>query len=168
MAGRRTFFSFHYQRDVWRAANVRNANVVAQAAAGWSDASIWEEAKKKGKKAVHKLIDDAIHGTSVTVVLIGAETHTRQYVNYEIERSLDRGNGLVGVFIHNIADQKQKKDKQGQVPQLLLDSSVPCHEWDREKLGTWVEQAAIRAGHPCLTHKDKNCGWCRLGLWVAS
>ena len=49
MTGRRTFFSFHYQRDVWRAANVRKAGVVdASAAAGWSDASLWEEAKQTG------------------------------------------------------------------------------------------------------------------------
>src|SRR5438552_2571528 len=81
MPGRKTFFSFHYERDVWRTAIVRNANIVdAQAAGGWEDASIWESAKRTGKAAVHRLIDNALHGTSVTVILIGRDTHRRAYV----------------------------------------------------------------------------------------
>ena len=57
MAGRRTFFSFHYERDVWRASIVRKAGVVdARAAAGWTDASVREEAKKKGDDAIKRLI----------------------------------------------------------------------------------------------------------------
>jgi hypothetical protein len=75
MAGRRTFFSFHYERDVWRASIIRNTGIVdAQAAAGWSDASIWEEAKRKGDDAIRSLIKSGLANTSVTVVLIGAQT----------------------------------------------------------------------------------------------
>ena len=76
---RRVFFSFHYQRDIWRVNQVRNAGIVdAQAAAGWSDASLWEEAKKKGDAAIKKLINDGLVGTSVTVVLIGSQTSERK------------------------------------------------------------------------------------------
>jgi hypothetical protein len=169
MAGRRTFFSFHYQRDIWRATNVRNSNVVtAKASAGWTDASIWEEAKKTGRKAVEKLIDDALRGTSVTVVLIGAQTYRRKYIEYEIEQSVERGNGMLGIFIHKIADQFQKTDVKGPAPQLLLDHGVSCRTWDRGRFQTWVEQAAIDAGHKCLEHGERDCAWCRLALWVKS
>jgi hypothetical protein len=49
-------------------------------------------------------IDDQLQSTSVTVVLIGQETASRKYVNYEIEQSHSRGNGLLGVRIHNMKD----------------------------------------------------------------
>ena len=46
---RRVFFSFHYDRDIWRANQVRNCNVVAGTdVAGFFDHSEYEEAKKKG------------------------------------------------------------------------------------------------------------------------
>src|SRR5215813_12253509 len=78
MAGRRVFFSFHYEQDVWRASNVRNAGKVdATSAAGWADASIWEEAKLKGRSELERLINAALRGTSVTAVLVGAETASR-------------------------------------------------------------------------------------------
>ncbi len=35
---RKVFFSFHYQRDIWRVNQIRNAGVIdASAAAGWAD-----------------------------------------------------------------------------------------------------------------------------------
>ena len=90
---RRVFFSFHYQRDVFRVNQIRSIpNVVGCAAAGFQDASLWEEAKKKGEAAIKKLIDDGLKNTSVTVVCIGARTAGRKYINYEIQKSIDRGH----------------------------------------------------------------------------
>src|ERR1700734_2209168 len=103
---RKVFFSFHYERDIWRINVVRNSGIVeGTAAAGFHDASLWEEAKKKGDADVKKLIDKAFVGTSVPVVLIGPETASRRFVNYEIEESIARGNGLLGLYISGIKDQ---------------------------------------------------------------
>ena len=100
---RRVFFSFHYQRDVWRVNQSRSIpNVTGCAAAGFEDASLWEEAKKKGEATIKKMIDDALHNTSVTVVFIGNQTAKRQYIRYEIEQSIARGNGVVGVQINHL------------------------------------------------------------------
>ena len=144
---RRAFFSFHYQRDIWRVNQVRNAGIVdAQAAAGWADASLWEEAKKKSDAAIKKLIDDGLVGSSVTVVLIGAKTSERQYVKYEIEQSVKRGNGLLGVRIHGIKDKDGKTDTWGAAPQALLDAGATIKDYDRDKFGEWV-QAAYKAAH---------------------
>src|ERR1017187_8146827 len=83
---RRAFFSFHYERDAWRAGQVRNSWVTKdRESAGFWDAAAWEEVKKKGNPAIEKWIDDQLKGTSVTVVLIGAQTSTREYVGYEIK-----------------------------------------------------------------------------------
>ena len=86
---RRVFFSFHYEIDVWRAGIVRNSHVVeGTAAAGFQDASLWEEAKKKGDEALKRLIKAGLEGTTVTAVLIGAETASRKWVDYEIQQSI--------------------------------------------------------------------------------
>src|SRR6266852_4197222 len=117
---RKVFFSFHYERDIWRTNVVRNSGVVGgTAAAGFHDASLWEEAKKKGDAEVKKLIDNGLNGTSVTVVLIGAETASRKFVDYEIEQSIARGNGLLGIYISGIKDQYGITAVQGVVPVRL-------------------------------------------------
>lgn len=147
---RKVFFSFHYERDIWRTNVVRNSGVVeGTAAAGFYDASLWEEAKKKGDTEVKKLIDKGLVGTSVTAVLIGAETARRKFVNYEIEQSIARGNGLLGIYISGIKDQNGKTDVQGVAPAGLLKAGASCYSWDRDKFGEWVE-AAYKAAHPEL------------------
>jgi hypothetical protein len=145
---RKVFFSFHYERDIWRTNVVRNSGVVeGSAAAGFYDASLWEEAKKKGDAEVKKLIDKGLVGTSVTVVLIGAETSQRKFVDYEIEQSIARGNGLLGIYISGIKDSNGKTDTQGGAPWKLTQAGAPCYYWDRDKFGDWVETAYKKA-HP--------------------
>lgn len=89
---RKTFFSFHFERDSWRAGQVRNSGLFKGNEAGFIDKADWEEVKRKGDQAIKKWIDDQLYGTSVTVVLIGNETAERKYVGYEIEQSAKRGN----------------------------------------------------------------------------
>lgn len=145
---RHVFFSFHYERDIWRTNVVRNSGIVeGQSAAGFHDASLWEEAKKKGDAEVKKLIDKGLQGTSITVVLIGAETASRKFVDYEIEQSIARGNGLLGIYISGIKDQKGNTDTQGAAPARLTKAGASCYYWDRSKFGDWVE-AAYKAAYP--------------------
>ncbi len=145
---RQVFFSFHYDRDIWRANQVRNSWVGRdREASGFFDASLWEEAKKKGDEEIKRMIDRALEGTSVTAVLIGAETGVRKYVKYEVDQSVARGNGLLGIRIHNIKDQSGHTDTYGLSP---VPSGYPVYDWvnDRgyENVSTWIEAAAKKAG----------------------
>lgn len=145
---RRVFFSFHYDRDIWRANVVRNSWVTQdRAAAGFFDASLWEEAKRKGDAAIKRMIDNGLIGTSVTAVLIGAETASRSYVQYEVEQSITRGNGLLGVRIHGIEDRSGLVDKWGSNP---LPAKYPVYDWKSDQgylnFGKWIEQAARAVG----------------------
>jgi hypothetical protein len=138
---KRVFFSFHYA-DVWQVNVVSNSHVIdGTAVAGFQDASLWEEAKKKGDAAVKKMIDLALEGTSVTCVLIGEKTFQREYVTYEIEKSIERGNGLFGVRIHTIRDRNQNRGVWGPAPLALTSSRAPVYDWDRDSFGEWVEEA---------------------------
>ena len=101
---RRVFFSFHYD-DVTRANVVRNSDQITrqyEGAARFHDKSLWEEAKKQGALAVKRMINRGLKGSSVTCILIGQHTWQRQWVRYEILKSLVRGNGILGVQIHDV------------------------------------------------------------------
>src|SRR5271154_6807247 len=97
---RRVFFSFHYERDGQRASVVRNSWVTKGDEAGYIDSAAWEEVKGKGDASVKRWIEGQLSGTSVTVVLIGAETSSRNWVRYEIMRSYERGNGMLAIYLH--------------------------------------------------------------------
>jgi len=145
---RRVFFSFHYERDVWRASVVRNSWLMQEReAAGFFDAGIWEEAKKKGDAAIKAMIDNALKNTSVTAVLVGRYTANRDYVKYEIQKSIARGNGLLGVRIEKIENSRGELDEAGPNP---LPSKYKLYRWNADKgyvnFGTWVEEAARAVG----------------------
>jgi predicted phosphoadenosine phosphosulfate sulfurtransferase len=155
---RHTFFSFHYEGDAWRASQVRNSWVTKERiAAGFFDKADWEEVKRKGDAAIKAWIDKQLLGTSVTVVLIGTDTASRPYVKYEITESWNRGNGLLGVYIHNLKDQDQRTAVKGSNPftgttfkrgdQVV---AIPVYDWVADNgyanLGTWIENAAKAAG----------------------
>ena len=101
------FFSFHYENDVNRANVVRNSWVIrGNKDAGFIDKAEFEKIKAKGDKAVYKWIDEQLIGTTVTAVLIGEETCDRKFVRYELQKSYERGNKIIGIYIHNIKDMK--------------------------------------------------------------
>lgn len=159
---RRVFFSFHYERDIWRANVVRNSWITKDRIdAGFFDASLWEEAKTKGDEALEKLIRNGLKNTSVTVVLIGAETSKRPCIDFEIKESYREGKGLLGVYIHKIEDEDGKIDKKGGNPfstlyvktngeKKYLSDTYPVYDWVNDdgynNLGAWIEEAAEAAG----------------------
>jgi len=145
---RRVFFSFHYQRDIWRVNQIRNVGqIVGTAAAGFHDASLWEEAKRKGDAAIKAMIDAALTNTSVTVVCIGAATAGRRYINYEVAQSIARGNGLLGIQIHELKDRHGQADPAGATPTALTNAGAQVYKYaDHARLAARIEEAARAAG----------------------
>jgi len=158
---RRVFFSFHYERDSWRASVVRNSDVT-QDYAGFIDSSDWESLKSRGNTAIKNWIEEQLDGTSVTVVLIGAETNTRQWVKYELSRSWMRDNGILGIYIHQIEDQNQQMDAKGKNHfgslfkykkddgKQYFGQRFYTYNWKTDdgynNFNTWIETAAQQAG----------------------
>ena len=168
---RKVFFSFHYKRDVGRIAQVRNSWVTKGESSTFLDAADWESIKMKGDHAIKGWINEQLQGTSVTIVLIGNETSNRRWVHYEIEQSIKKRNGLIGIYIHSIKDFRTKKtDRKGRDPfKKHLDlkpastssASYPCHncyDWIRDdgynNIEKWIRKAARQAKR--LKHQEKN------------
>jgi hypothetical protein len=151
---RKVFYSFHYGRDAWRAAQVRNSFALAdEDEYGVIDGVAWEKIEREGEEAIKRWINEQLQYTSVTVVLIGAETAERDWVDYEIRRSWERGNGLLGVRIHSVQNEKRETDVAGHSPfdgmtlddGTRLSSICKVYDWTAdnglENLGKWVEEA---------------------------
>jgi len=138
----RTFFSFYYDDDIWRATNVRKCGALSSGDIEFIDASLWEEAQAKGEATVKALIDAALARATVTAVLIGANTASRKWVKYEISESIRLGKGLFGVHVYRIKDQNSKESAQGANP---LPAGYPVYLWNtnkgEENLGKWVDAA---------------------------
>lgn len=143
---RRVFFSFHY-KFVWKVNQIRSIpNVTGTAAAGFQDASLWEEAKKNDKE-IKRMIDQALERTSVTVVFVTHGTKDRKYIDYEIGQSLARGNGLLAVQIHHLKDKDGKTGSPGAIPSQISKNGFKAYKYtNSEALSRWIEEAADLAG----------------------
>ena len=144
---RKVFFSFDY-KNVTRANKIKDLpGIAATAAAGFKDSVLWDEQKVKGDLEVKQLIDNALEGTTVTVVLISSGATKRKFINYEIYQSLARGNGLVAVQIHAIPDEKGKLDLPGDIPSQIADNGYRAYKYTNQAdLLAWIDEAASIAG----------------------
>lgn len=111
---RQVFFSFHYSRDVWRASQIRNLRKV-DGSSTFSD-NDWEEVRYKTDSKIKEWIDSQMAMRSCVVVLVGAETSTRKWVKYEIEKAMQLRKGIVGIRINNLKDSSGCQDREGNNP----------------------------------------------------
>ena len=51
-----------------------------------------------------------------TIVLVGSKTANRKWINHEIERSWNKGMGVVGIRIHGLKDAKGCTSEVGDNP----------------------------------------------------
>lgn len=159
---RRVFFSFHYERDVRRIQQVRQSWVMrpGDEAQPFYDKAEFEKVKARSG-GIAKWIEEQLAGTSVTVVLFGAETAGRPWVKHEIKRSHELGKGIVAIDIHSVRDPQLGADVQGANPLGLWNvkrngASVPMtsvyqtYDWVRDgghaNMPAWIEAAAKAAG----------------------
>lgn len=117
---RRVFFSFHYQNDIWRVNQVRNSwryqKESTRESEGFFDGSLWERSQRTGADSLKSLIRDGMVNTSVTCVLVGAQTYARRWVRYEIARSIIKSNGLLSVKIHGLKNRDGYTSVEGANP----------------------------------------------------
>lgn len=142
---RRTFFSFHYEPDVWRAWNVRNCLTLAgdDADAGFFDSSVFEASRRVSEASLKAFLRDGMKNSSVTCILAGTDTWSRRWVRYEIVRAILKGNGLLTVDIHGVKNSKGETSTRGADPLAQIglyntDKGIYFAEW---KGGKWVAYA---------------------------
>lgn len=159
---RKVFFSFHYERDVRRIVQVRNSWVVRPEgeAQPFYDKAEFEEAKKRAG-GIEEWIEEQLKGTSVTIILFGAETYDRKWVRHEIKRSYELKKGILAIDIHRIKDPQKGVDVQGKNPldywfierdgrKVYFSAMYETYDWVNDdgynNLSSWIEKTAKAAG----------------------
>ncbi|MBN3116023.1 TIR domain-containing protein [Pectobacterium brasiliense] len=159
---RKVFFSFHYERDVRRVVQVRNSWVIRPdgEAQPFYDKAEFEEAKKRSG-GIEQWIEDQLKGTSVTVILFGAETYEREWVRHEIKRSYELKKGILAIDIHRVKDPQKGADTRGKNPldywyteknghKTYFSEMYETYDWVNDdgykNLAAWIENAAKAAG----------------------
>jgi hypothetical protein len=158
---RKVFFSFHYRRDVFRVQIVRESWVIRMRgeAQPFYDKAEFEQVKRT--VGIENWIERQLHGTSVTVVLYGAETSERRWVRHEIRRSRTLGKGILAIDIHGINAMQRGPDVPGKNPldcvfemvngrPLPLSVFYRAYNWERDNgyqnMSAWIEAAARAVG----------------------
>ena len=149
---RRVFFSFHFEHDIFRANQVRMSNVVSgYEKAGFFDESEYEKVKLSDRATIARRLRELLDRTTVTIVLVGRETHTRPWVDFEIEESKKRKNGFLAIYIHHLWCMRSRScDPETPLPPLPrgLPEDTSILLWRDNAagvIGHHIEQAGQRA-----------------------
>lgn len=154
---RRAFYSFHYQPDNWRAAQVRSMGVIdGNKPASDND---WEDVKAGGDDAIQEWIDDQLAGKTVAIILIGQNSAGRKWINYEIKKAWQDKKGVLGIHIHNLKNSAGVQSEMGKNPfskftlgEISMDeivrtynppysASTNVYAHIKENLEDWIEKA---------------------------
>jgi competence protein ComGC len=71
-------------------------------------------------------------------------------VGHIIEQSWERGNGLIGIYIHNMKDKNGKTEAKGADPFVKMGyKNIRTYDWVQDdgykNIGDWVEAGFQRA-----------------------
>ncbi|MQA30759.1 MAG: hypothetical protein GEU82_13135 [Luteitalea sp.] len=164
MPRRCVFYSFHFIPDNWRAATVRSIGSIEGNRPATDNE--WQTIEAGGDASIQRWIAAQMNGRSCTVVLVGAGTANRKWINYEIIKYWNDRMGVVGIHIYGLMNSKELGTKGANPFDYIkhgasgkqLSSIVKCYEpagysskerydWICKHLSNAVEEAIeIRAG----------------------
>lgn len=133
MATKRVFLSF-------RAEDKAQVNGLRLLAANpvfdleFYDESVRTPYKSNDAQYIKNKIREKIARTSVTVVLLTSQTHTSEWVDWEIEESLKKGNKIILMALPGHPDRLH-------VPAAANAAGIPWQVWDYKHLAELIESA---------------------------
>jgi hypothetical protein len=146
---RSIFVSYHHSGD--RAFYDAFSGLFADKYEVLQDNSVEREIDSENVEYVYRRIrEDYITGSSCTIVLCGADTPNRKFVDWEINSTLEKEHGLIGV---NLPTNPVSPNGKVSVPVRLLDNIQSGYavwtSWETLKgkpqlLGTLIEQATAK------------------------
>lgn len=151
---RKVFFSFHYA-DILLVSQIRNSWRIRPGAdtQPFHDRAEWERVKRQSPNTIKTWIDNQLKGSSVTVVLVGADTSNRPWVKYEIESSIAQKKGIIFIDLGGMTTTQGYAYRSGALPssRILTRTGQPLsryyrtYNWVRGggyyNMETWIEDA---------------------------
>ncbi len=138
---RHVFFAFRWESEKFRINEIRNqSKILGATSVKYWDNSLNEKSYATNSEYIKRKIRDGLEGTSVTVILVTSTTHKSDYVKYEYEKSVERGNGILQLDVSNLKDINGNKEKFSEW--LPYVSKGLKKEWfSKCPLGDWIEDA---------------------------
>lgn len=151
---RKVFFSFHYA-DILLVSQIRNSWRIRPGAdtQPFHDRAEWERVKRQSPSTIKSWIDSQLKGSSVTVVLVGADTYSRSWVKYEIESSIAQKKGIIFIDLGGMTTTQGYAYRSGTslASRILTRTGQPLshyyrtYNWVRDRgyhnMETWIENA---------------------------
>ena len=92
------------------------------------DESVRTGIRSKNETYVRQKIREKINRTSITVCLVGVNTHKSKWVNWELDESKKKGNKIVVMALKGIS--------RATLPAAVKGATF--HSWDYEHLGRLI------------------------------
>lgn len=143
MANRRIFISYQHD-DQMKAKGFNllrwNRNVDLE----FVGRHLLDPVDSKNEDYIRAKVREQLAGTSVTVVLIGQNTHGSDWVAWEVEESLnkEKPNGILGIRL----EQDAQLPDGSPVGEVLKDAGAEVIDWVPDKFGDAIERAFLQAG----------------------
>jgi MTH538 TIR-like domain (DUF1863) len=152
------FYSFHFDKDVFRVQQVRNIGVIDDNQP--VSPNDWEAIRRRGDAAIESWIEENMKYRRCVIVLIGSETASRKWVKHEIKKAWESRKGLFGLYIHNLKDPRTGTCFKGSNPfdqwtvaGQSMANLVTCYDprsYDaygeiKASMETWVSAAITQA-----------------------
>jgi hypothetical protein len=119
--------------------NIRNSSI---------DSTKHTDGKVPNDPTIQRILKDAISWAGTFICLIGPETHTRWWVNYEIRQAHLLGKRIVGVYLHGSNDSVQ-------LPEAFKRYGGTPLGWNSlDKLGDAMSGMAVPAENPDGTPRE--------------
>lgn len=159
---RQVFYSFEYETDVFRVQLIRNINSITDKETLVSK-NKWETIKEEGNEAIKKWIDENMKYRSCLVVLIGENTASSKWVNYEIKKALNDKKAILGIYIHNLECPRNGKGKKGSNPfdkvhlpnDTCLSTLIKCYNPNESNAYSDIANHLVGWIETAITEKSK-------------
>ncbi len=132
---RSIFLSYEFRHDAWKAQAIRSVWLA-------SGGVVTLEAKEASSDwEIKQWIDHTLRQAEVTVVLVGPNTASSRWVEYEVQLSKSLGKGLLGIDVVGMAGEGVCEPG----PPLPMLAGYPMYDWVKDdgerQLGSWVLKA---------------------------
>ncbi len=152
MSKRACFLSFHHKGDSWRAAAVRSIGAInCNEPARDNDWNAIVSGAEPDRK-IKRWVEEQMRSRACAVVLIGANTANRKWINHEITLAWESGLGVVGLKIHGLKNSDGETSPEGKNP-------FDC--FDGDTAGRRIQSMVKCYNPPGMAAKERH-------IWIAS
>ncbi|MFC4477317.1 TIR domain-containing protein [Flavobacterium chungangensis] len=144
MSKQKNIFISHYEKDdvhvqslkkrlIRDGYDVKNFSV---------DSTKHKDGRRPSDAVIKRLLDIRIKASSTFICLIGPDTHTRKWVNYEIRKAHLEGKKIIGIYSHGNKDNVE-------LPEAFKKYGSSTLGWNSiEKLGEIISGGNIPFENP--------------------